>query len=348
MMRGWINTGTPTRRTVRRDLSPGAISWGAGWRLAPDWSWAVRSFPFCLPVSGPGNLPRLRRLPPVPRLRPNQSSSTPSTAKLVVVRGSIPSALVEAALAGLGGLERFVKPGADVIVHPNICVAYRSFEYAATTNPEVVGTLVRLCLKAGAKRVRVMDSPFGGTSEEAYEISGIGPAVRAAGGEMEFMHPAKFAEAEIPDGRDITSWPIYQDALSADVLINVPIAKHHNLGRLSLGMKNLMGLIQDRGEFHANLGQRIADLASRLRPMLTLVDAVRILRNHGPTGGNLDDVQQTNTVIASTDFVAADAYAATLFGLTGPDIPYLRAGGAMGLGQLDLARVPTEEIALSP
>jgi uncharacterized protein (DUF362 family) len=267
---------------------------------------------------------------------------------LVVVRGSIPSALVETALAGLGGLERFVKPGANVIVHPNICVAYRSFEYAATTNPEVVGTLVRLCLKAGAKRVRVMDSPFGGTPEEAYEISGIGPAVRAAGGEMEFMHPAKFAEAEIPDGRDITSWPIYRDALDADVLINLPIAKHHNLGRLSLGMKNLMGLIQDRGAFHANLGQRIADLASRLRPMLTLVDAVRILRNHGPTGGNLDDVQQTNTVIASTDFVAADAFAATLFGLTGPDIPYLRAGGAMGLGQLDLARVPTEEIALSP
>ena len=266
----------------------------------------------------------------------------------MVVRGPIPSALVEVALAGLGGMERFVKPGADVIVHPNICVAYRSFEYAATTNPEVVGTIVRLCLKAGAKRVRVMDSPFGGTSEEAYEISGIGPAARTAGGEMEFMHPAKFTEAEIPDGRDITSWPIYQDALNADVLINVPIAKHHNLGRLSLGMKNLMGLIQNRGGFHANLGQRIADLASRLCPMLTVVDAVRILRNHGPTGGNLDDVQQTNTVIASTDFVAADAYAATLFGLTGPDIPYLRAGGAMGLGQLDLARVPTEEIALSP
>ena len=84
-------------------------------------------------------------------------------------------------------MERFVKQGADVIVHPNICVAYRSFEYAATTNPEVVGTIVRLCLKAGAKRVRVMDSPFGGTPEEVNEISGIGAAVRAAGGEMEFM-----------------------------------------------------------------------------------------------------------------------------------------------------------------
>ena len=107
-----------------------------------------------------------------------------------------------------------------------------------------------------------------------------------------------------------------------------------------------MGVIHDRNKFHFNLGQRIADLTSLLRPGLTVVDAVRILMNHGPTGGNLDDVKLTNTIIASHDIVAADAYAATLFGLTGADIPAIRAGVQMGLGTMDLSSVKVEEISV--
>jgi uncharacterized protein (DUF362 family) len=252
--------------------------------------------------------------------------------------------MVQAAVRALGGMERFVKPGNDVIVKPNICVAYHSYEYAATTNPEVVGTIVRLCLGAGAKRVRVMDQPFGGTPERAYAISGIEEAVRAAGGQMEVMSDIKFKETPIPQGRDITKWPVYRDVLDADVLINVPIAKHHNLARLTLGMKNLMGLIQQRPNIHFNLGQRLADLATVIRPALTIVDGVRILMNHGPTGGSLDDVKLANTVIASHDIVAADAYAATLFNLTGADIPYILKGAQMGLGTMDLGSIKIEEV----
>jgi len=109
-------------------------------------------------------------------------------------------------------------------------------------------------------------------------------------------------------------------------------------------MKNLMGVITDRGDFHKNLGQRIADLNSLVRPQLTVIDAVRILMNHGPTGGDLGDVKQANTIIASRDVVAADAYAATLFGLTGNDIPAVRAGADMGLGTLNLDSIKIEEI----
>lgn len=267
-------------------------------------------------------------------------------AYLAVARGSDPKALTHAALAALGGIERFVKSGAEVIIKPNICVDYRSYEYGATTNPEVVAALVELCLGAGARRVRVMDSPFGGTAESAYVTSGIAEAVAAAGGEMEAMNPAKFRKTSIPEGRDITSWPVYQDVLAADLLIDVPIAKHHSLARLSLAGKNLMGVIQDRGGIHADLGQRIADLVSLVRPQLTVVDAVRTLMDHGPTGGNLGDVRLADTVIASHDLVAADAYAATLFDLTGKDIAYVQAAAAMGLGSLDLDSLQIEEIAV--
>ena len=270
---------------------------------------------------------------------------TGEQAYLAVARGGDPAAITSAALAALGGIERFVRSGDDVIIKPNICVDYHPPEYAATTNPTVVATLVTLCLGAGARRVRVMDTPLGGsTAESAYAVSGIGDAVRAAGGEMEVMSPVKFAEFAIPEGRDITAWEVYRDVVEAPVLINVPIAKHHSLARLSLGCKNLLGVIHSPNQMHVKLGQRVADLMSLVRPTLTVVDAVRILTAHGPTGGSLNDVQQTNTVVASHDTVAVDAWAATLFGLSGADVPYVKAAAEMGLGTMELGNVKVEEI----
>jgi uncharacterized protein (DUF362 family) len=268
-------------------------------------------------------------------------------AYLAAARGGDPRAITRAALAAIGGIERFVKRGDDVIVKPNICHDYHTHEYATTTNPEVVAALVELCLGVGARRVRVMDTPFGGGGpESAYARSGIAAAVEAVGGEMQVMNRAKFRDTEIPEGRDITSWPVYQDVLTTDVLIDVPIAKHHSLARLTLGGKNLLGVIGKPNAMHINLGQRVADLVSLVRPTLTVVDAVRILVAHGPTGGSLEDVRSTDTVIASHDIVAADAYAATLFDLTGEDITYVKAAAEMGLGTLDLASVRVEEVAL--
>ncbi len=329
----------------RRDFIAGILKIGPGVALAG----ALGSLAAC----NTGDEPELTN-PPISTTKtpslPNPTTTplpTPTDAAyLAVAHGTDINKIVQAVIKSLGGIERFVKKGNDVIIKPNICVAYHTYEYAATTNPEVIGELVRLCLEAGARRVRVMDQPFGGTAEQAYERSGIAKAVKDAGGIMEIMSNIKFRETAIPEGRDIKKWPVYTDALAADVLINVPIAKHHSLGRLTLGMKNLMGLIQNRNDFHFNLGQRIADLASLLRPDLTVVDAVRIMTNHGPSGGNLDDVKLMNTVIASHDIIAADAYAATLFGLTGLDIPAVRAGAELGLGITNLDEVRVEKIEL--
>jgi uncharacterized protein (DUF362 family) len=264
--------------------------------------------------------------------------------ELAVARGSGAADITAAALAALGGMEKFVRKGDDVIVKPNICTGYHGPEYAATTNPDVVGTLVSLCRRAGAKRVRVMDLPFGGPAEEAYRVSGIQAAVEKAGGQMQIMSPAGFREYRIPDGRAIKSWPIYGDVLSCDVLIDVPIAKDHGSTRLSLAGKNLLGVILDAGQIHTDIGQRTADLVSVVRPTLTVVDAVRVLTANGPTGGDLNDVERLDTVLASTDIVAADSYAATLFDLSGADIPYVQAEHAMGLGQMDLEKVRIRKV----
>jgi uncharacterized protein (DUF362 family) len=270
---------------------------------------------------------------------------TGNQAYLAVAHGGDPAAILKAALGCLGGIQRFVKPGQDVIIKPNICVDYHPPEYAATTNPVVVATLVTLCLGAGAKRVRVMDSPFAGISPtSAYAASGIEAAVKAAGGEMEVMSPIKFAKFDIPQGKSLTSWEIYRDVMETDVLIDVPIAKNHSLARLTLGSKNLLGVVSNPNQTHSDLGQRVADLVSIIRPTLTVVDAYRILVDHGPTGGSLSDVRQANTVIASHDIISADAYGATLFGLTGAEIPCVKQGAEMGLGRLDLSAVKVEEV----
>ncbi|HEX7542146.1 MAG TPA: DUF362 domain-containing protein [Anaerolineales bacterium] len=263
---------------------------------------------------------------------------------VVVTRGGEPETLVRQAIAALGGMEKFVPLGANVIVKPNICVAYHTYEYAATTNPWVVGTLVKICYEAGAASVKVMDYPFGGTQQKAYEISGIKEQVEAAGGEMANMLSYKYIPTQNPTAVVLKTTAVYDDILKADVLINVPIAKQHGSSRLTLGMKNLMGVIQNRSALHTNLGQCIADLNALIKPQLTVVDAVRILTANGPTGGNLADVKKLDTVIVSQDVVAADSYAALLFGMKPEDLDYIVIGTSMGLGRSDIQNLNVQVI----
>jgi uncharacterized protein (DUF362 family) len=280
---------------------------------------------------------------------PTSAPANAGAAYLAVARGAgaDPAELTRRAIAALGGIERFVKPGANVIVKPNICHAYHGPEYATTTNPDVVAAIVALCLGAGAKRVRVLDFPFGGSPQASYEASGIAAAVKAAGGQMEPINRMKFRQTALPQGKILRSSNIYGDLLDADTVINVPIAKTHGSATLTLGMKNLMGVIQDRNTLHARgLHQCIADLNSGLKPQLTVMDAIRILTANGPTGGNLDDVKRLDTIIASADVVAADAYATGLFGMKPADVKYIKLGAEMGLGTLDLGSIRIEELSV--
>jgi len=282
---------------------------------------------------------------PSPTAAPTAAAG--GSSRLVVAHGQSPAENTRRVVAALGGIEKFVRPGADVIVKPNMCNPYHGPEYASTTNPEVVAAVVALCVGAGARRVRMMDFPFPGTCEEVYASSKIGQAVQAAGGEMTVMDNLNFVETEIPAGRKLKKWTIYDDVLQADALINIPIPKHHSATGLTMAMKNLMGVCMYRNGLHSKgLGPCIADINSRVRCILTVVDATRILMANGPTGGDLNDVKQLDTVIATTDVVAADAYAATFFGQSGSDMSYVQIASEMGLGEMDLSRVRVEELSV--
>jgi uncharacterized protein (DUF362 family) len=293
------------------------------------------------------DLPPTETLEPMPENTDTpQPTATMANPDLAVVRNAEPEEMTRRAVEALGGMGRFVNSGDVVVVKPNICVAYHGYQYAATTNPWVVGAIVKMALEAGAKQVKVMDYPFGGTGEQAYNVSGIKQEVNKAGGKMVVMSNLKFVKTDIPRGVDIKSARIFDDVLNADVLINVPIAKHHGLARLTLAMKNLMGVIYDRPRIHTNLGQRLADLNSKVVSHLVIVDAVRMLMDHGPSGGNLSDVRKADTIIASPDVVAADSYAATLFGLAPDQLAYIKKGAKLGLGNNNLEQLKIEEINL--
>jgi uncharacterized protein (DUF362 family) len=258
---------------------------------------------------------------------------------VVVAEKDKPAELVRKAIKALGGMSRFVKKGNRVLIKPNIAFA-RSPEGAANTNPEVVAELVQLCVEAGAKEVIVLDYTLD-PARITYEMSGIAKAAEAKGARVVYVSPRDFVPIEVPKGKILSAYDVrvLKQVLDADVFINVPIAKTHGSARLTLGMKNLMGIIQDRGAWHrsGDLHQCIADFVTAVKPHLTVIDAIRILASGGPKGPGR--VEQKDTIIASTDIVAADAYATTLFGLTPNDVPHIIKAAELGVGVADLKRV---------
>jgi uncharacterized protein (DUF362 family) len=266
---------------------------------------------------------------------------------LVVAQNGSPADLVRAAVLSLGGMQRFVKSGDIVVVKPNMSWD-RVPEQGATTNPEVVAEVVRLCLEAGAKKVKVFDSTLN-EARRCYKRSGIQAAAQRAGGDVSFIKENKFISTAIPEGDVLKRWELYEEALEADRLINVPAAKHHSVPEagVSLGMKNLMGLIGgNRGHFHRGFAVKIVDLSTRLKPDLVILDAYRVLTRNGPSGGNLVDVTVKKTLVAGTDPVSVDSYGATLFKLNPVKIPFLVEANRRGLGENDLAKVPTKILNL--
>jgi len=246
-------------------------------------------------------------------------------------------ALVETAVEALGGISKFVSPGDVVWVKPNIGWDRRP-EQAADTNPRLVAALVEMCRDAGAKKVCVTDHPCN-DARRSFANSGIQSAAEGAGADVFTMDSRRFRDVDL-NGEALHTWPVYAEALDADKIINVAIAKHHSLAGLTLSMKNLMGLAGgSRNQMHQSLGTSLADLTGYFKPTLSIVDGVRILLRNGPVGGSLEDVERKDTVIASTDPVALDSYSATLFGKAGSDVAGVREAAERGLGEMDLDRV---------
>jgi uncharacterized protein (DUF362 family) len=253
--------------------------------------------------------------------------------QLVIARNDPdPAALVRKAVAALGGMKRFISRGDVVVVKPNIGWD-RTPIHAANTNPAVVAEVVRLVLDAGAKKVVVTDASCN-EPNRCFQRSGIWKAAYDAGAEVVLPAAHRFRGMRLK-GEVLDDWPVFTPLVNADKVINVPIAKHHNLARYTAAMKNWYGSIGGRrNRLHQNIDVSIADLAQFIQPTLTIVDANRVLMRNGPQGGNIADAKDMHTVIATTDQVAADAYGCQLIGRTAAEIPYIVMGHQRGLGTM--------------
>jgi uncharacterized protein (DUF362 family) len=257
-------------------------------------------------------------------------------------RASDVPGLVAKAIAAIGGIQKFISPGDVVALKPNIGWD-RSPLHAANTNPQVVATVVRLAYEAGAKQVIVTDSSCN-DAQRAFDRSGIWKAAYDAGAEVILPAPHKFRVVHM-GGVMLHDWPVLSPVIDADKVINLPVAKQHNLARFTGAMKNWYGLLGGRrNRLHQAIDESIADLAEFLRPTFTLMDATRVLVRNGPQGGNVDDTRELHTIVASVDQVAVDAYSSTLIGQKPERIPYLHIAQRRGIGTTDLKRLRVEEV----
>ncbi len=252
-----------------------------------------------------------------------------------IVKGSDRVKTVNKAIDLLGGIERFVKPGETVAIKPNVAFASPPM-LGATAHPELVAEVVRLCYKGGAKQVYVTDNPINDPAS-CFTLSGIGKAASKAGAKLVFPKDNLFKHTTLTDGKLIKNWPIfYGPFANVNKLIGITPVKHHERAGASMSMKNWYGLLGGRRNiFHQDINTIIAELAMMVKPTLVILDGTEVMMTNGPTGGSVEDLRRANTLIASCDMVAADAYGCTLLDLKASDLPYLAKAQIAGAGTTD-------------
>lgn len=264
-----------------------------------------------------------------------------------VAAAATPAERARKAVELLGGMKAFVSRGEVIVLKPNIGWD-RTPEQAANTDPEFVVAVAEMCLAAGAKSVRVFDRTCN-DPRRCYVSSGIKEAVERfaaknrVGDALRIYHveDRKFVRTALPNALAIKEWELYRDALDADKIVNVPIAKHHSLAGITLGLKNMMGIMGgNRGQIHFRLSECLVDIHRRVPAALTVIDAGRVLLRNGPSGGNLADVKPFGKAFASRDVVAADAVAAEqIFQRSARDVPHIGKAMESGLGISSVAQI---------
>ena len=243
-----------------------------------------------------------------------------------------------------GGMSKFISKGDVVVVKPNISWARRP-EMAASTNPYVMEALIELCQEAGAQKVRIADNTMHDV-RRCFALTGAGMVAKNTGADLIYPRSSLMRRMKL-QGNRLDVWPVFVPLVEADKVINLPVAKHHSLSVLTLGMKNWIGAVGGRrNKLHQDIHMTIVDLAQFFNPTVTLIDGIRIMTRNGPSGGSTSDVVQKDTLILSDDPVAADARAARLFGRKPEQIGFIKLGQKWGLGTYDFQKLARKKVTL--
>ncbi|MFP4528900.1 MAG: DUF362 domain-containing protein [Candidatus Kapaibacterium sp.] len=275
--------------------------------------------------------------------------AAPNSAKpydMIAIKNGGAARMFEEAIKAWGGMSKVVRKGQTVVVKPNIGWD-ASPERAANTNPELVGRVISACYEAGAKKVYVFDHTCDEWSE-CYSSSGIERAAKQAGATVvSGASESYYQDVSIPKGKKLKSAKVHELILENDVFINIPVLKNHGSAKLTIAMKNLMGIVWDRRYWHKNdLHQCIADFATWRAPDLNIVDAYRVMLRNGPRGVSTDDVSVMKTQLIARDMVAIDTAAAKIFGAEPSAAEYIAIAGDMGVGEMNLDNLNIKRIKL--
>ncbi|MGV8963072.1 MAG: DUF362 domain-containing protein [Candidatus Saccharimonadaceae bacterium] len=283
-----------------------------------------------------------------------QSFNTANVANsydLVAVMGGEPDAMFRKAIVEMGGMKKFISPGDKVVVKPNIGWD-QPIEMAANTNPKLIAEIIKQCFDAGAKEVTVFDHTCDDW-RKCYANSGIEAAAKAAGAKvMPADQESYYKTVSIPNGKSLKTTKVHQAIVDCDKWINVPVLKNHGGAQLTISMKNYMGIVWDRGFFHANdLQQCIADVCTYAkRPVLNVVDAYRLMKTSGPRGKSAGDVVLSKGLFISQDIVAVDTAAANFFNqvrnMPLDKVAHIGKAQELKLGTMDLDKLNIKRIKI--
>jgi uncharacterized protein (DUF362 family) len=255
--------------------------------------------------------------------------------KIAISKGSDRKETLTKAFEALGGIESFIKKGDRVLLKVNAAFATPAM-LSATTHPELVARCIELCYKAGAEVVRVTDNPINDPAA-CFRLTGLGAAVESAGGKLIMPKNSFFQPISVKGGNLIKDWPLlYEPLKGMTKLIGLCPVKNHQRSGASMSMKNWYGFLGgQRNIFHQDIHNTIKELAMMVKPTLVILDGTTAMMTNGPTGGALSDLKETNTMIVSTDQVAADAFGCSLLGKTINDLPFISKASAAGVGTAD-------------
>ncbi|MBN2563379.1 MAG: DUF362 domain-containing protein [Phycisphaerae bacterium] len=252
-----------------------------------------------------------------------QAVATGSDEAVAARRRQAVEKMVRAAVGGLdasAGMGRFVSKGDVVLIKPNVGFD-RPPHLGATTNPDVLRAVIRLCDDAGAREVIVADNPIE-APEACFARSQIGRVAEETGARVILPSGASFETLVIRDGRPDASrgealgrWQVfYRPLAEATKVIGVAPIKDHNLCGASMNLKNWYGLLGGRrNQFHQAIHDIVSDLGMMMSPTLVIADGTRVMMRNGPTGGRTSDVKPGGewgrpAIVASVDPVACDAW----------------------------------------
>jgi len=272
-----------------------------------------------------------------------ESTATPLT-DVWVVRGKDPAKKIQVCLKIIDDNGGFVSSTGSLALKVNAAFT-REPEEGANTSPQIVDAFLAECQNRQVKDLIIPEYPVH-HAQQCFKKSGILKVVNDRGYDMIDMarHKQYFKEVKLPDAKSLTGARVTRQFIEADMVINIPVAKHHGGATLSMAMKNWMGAVEDRKIFHRkNLHQCIADICTIIMPNWTIIDASRIMMDHGPQGPTTN-MKYPDLLIISKDQVAADAYASTLFHDSPLQVEYLKIAGQMKLGQIDLAMMNIHKI----